>query len=466
MLPDATLIMFAYDERPTLNLVRALIREARRWPNLAIWDQSKDALITRMRSVGATHYLEQGSGDVLVMVDHDIGWEAGDLDHLVRVCLDMKGIVGGVFPKRGFGLGVPVRFGDYGEYTIPADRVVECQYVATGFFAVHREVLEAIRATLPLTTHGHFPFFEAPTVTHEDGRVENLSEDYDFCEKARRLGFRVWADLRPQLTHHGTHLFTLGDAMFRLPERGASATIQVKDVTRPCPVKGADGSTFDLWIDPDDQRVSGALIRGDPWEPEVVQALAREIRPTDRVLEIGSHIGYDTVQVARMATSVTAVEPLPHLVEILRRNVALQGLNNVDVWPMAVIHEDDPRPSVRMLRMWSNPGASHLLAEGDTQGLEVPACRLPDLPGPWDVVKLDAEGAEWLICSGDRSQEILRRARVIVFEYCEDQLGRVSGVNGERFLDLVESLGFVTGVDRADLPKGGAFCNIMGVRTE
>lgn len=465
-LPDATLIMFAYDERPTLNLVRSIIRDARRWPNLAIWDQSKDALITRMRSVGATHFLEQGSGDVLIMVDHDIGWSPGDLEHLTRVCLDLEGVVGGVFPKRGFGMGVPIRFGQYGEYTVPADRVVECQYVATGFIAIHRRVLEAMRETLPLTVHGHYPFFEAPTITHEDGRVENLSEDYDFCNKARALGFGVWADLRPQLTHHGTHLYTLADATFRPPEAGSSTRLQVKDATRPCMVRGLDGE-FELWVDPDDRFVSGALLRGEVWEQPVIEALAREVRRGDRILEVGAHIGYDTVQLARWGGSVVAVEPLPHLVALLRQNVELHGLGNVDIWPMAVVHEEDLRRGARMLRMWANPGASHLLDPEDSQGIEVPVCRLPDLPGPFDVIKLDAEGAEWLICSGARSREVVRRARVLLTEYCEEQLWRVSGVTGDEYLDLIESLGFDTGIDdRSELPKGGSYCNILAVRRE
>lgn len=465
MLPDATLIAFVYDERPTLNLMRSIVRDCRRWPNLAIWDQSKDALITRMRSVGATHFLEQGAGDVLVMVDHDLGWEAGDLEHLVRVCLDMESVVGGVYSKRGFGLGVPIRFGQYGEYVVPDDRVVECQYVATGFMAIHRKVLEAMRPTLPMTIHGYYPFFEAPTVTHADGRIENLSEDYDFCNKARALGFQVWADLKPQLTHFGSHMFTVADSTFKPPGKGTSTTLQVKDVTKPLDVPGWKDEKFPLWIDPDDQFLSGTLIRGEPWEPQVLEALIPEIRPTDRVLEIGAHIGYDTVQLARRAAAVVAVEPLPHLLEILRRNVKLHELTNVDVWPMAVVGEDDQRKTVRMLKMWSNPGASHLLEAEDSQGIEVTACRLPDLPGPFDVVKVDAEGAEWLMFNGERSREVLRGARVLLTEYCEDQLQAISGVSGGEYLDLIESLGFDTGIDdRSVLPKGAAYCNIMAKR--
>lgn len=462
-LPDATLVSFVYDERPTLNLMRSLLRDARRWPNLAIWDQSKDALITRMRSTAATHYLEQGSGDVLIMVDHDIGWEAGDLEHITRVCLDMKGVVGGVFPKRGFGQGVPIRWGQYGEYKIPDDRVVECLYVATGFMAIHRDVLVALEKTLPMTIHDYRPFFEAPTITHDDGRIENLSEDYDFCNKARAAGFKVWADLRPQLSHFGTHLFTLADTSFVPPSPGG-ATIVAKDVTKPCEVKAVDGADMELWVDHDDRKVSSTLIRGQAWEPEVINSLREHLRPTDRLLEIGSHIGYHTVQLAKLVKDVVAVEPIPQNLELLRKNVALHGLTNVDVWPMAVVGEGDLRKTARMLRVFGNSGASHLLLDEDMQGVEVGTCRLADLPGPFDVVKLDAEGAEWLICSGESAVSALAETRVLLTEYCESQLLAVSGVSGDSYLNRLEELGFTLDFDRDLLPKGKAYCNLMLAR--
>lgn len=464
-MPDATVVTFCYDERPCLNMVRSLIRDARRWPNLAIWDQSKDALITRMRSTAATHFLEQGAGDVLVMVDHDIGWEAGDLEHLVQVCLDLGGVVGGVYPKRGFGIGVPVRFGQYGEFQVPSDRVVECLYVATGFMAIHRSVLQALEPTLPMNIHGYRAFFGVPTVTHEDGRIEELSEDYDFCQKARAAGFQVWADLRPQLTHFGSHQYRVQDTQWKPPEDSGPATILAKDVTRPCDVPGFDGAPMQLWVDADDQRVSGELIAGRAWEPEVLTALVAELRPDDVVLEIGAHIGYHTVQIAKRCRRVVAVEPVS--TAWLRRNVALHELENVDIWEMAMVHENDSRRTARMLRQWANPGASHLLDEDDAQGMEVDVCRLPDLPGPFDVIKVDAEGAEWLIFAGERSRDVLQRARLLVFEYCEAQLAAVSGVTGGELLDLIEAAGFETGItDRGRLPAGRGYCNILARRRE
>lgn len=463
--PPATLMMFCYDERPTLNLVRAVIRDARRWPELSIWDTAKDALISRARSAGAQHFLEQGAGDVMLMVDHDIGWEAGDLEHITGVCLDLKGVIGGVFPKRGFSQGVPIRFGKYGDYEIPDERVVECSAVATGFIAIHRAVLEAMAATLPMTVHGWRTFFATEYWERPDGTVEYLSEDYAFCRRARELGFQVFADLHPQLTHHGTHLYTVADTTWKPPVVAGKTTIRALDPSGLTTVKGPNGE-FELYVDQDDQVVSAALIRGQMWEPEVVVALRDQIRRDDVVVEIGSHIGYHAVQLAPLAGKYIAVEPLPHLMEILRKNLQRfeepGDVVDIDIWEAAVVGDDDYRKTARILRDYHNPGASHLLdAENGDLGVEVTAVRLPDITDRIDVLKIDAEGAEYLILSGERSRALLRTTRVVLTEFCEDQLRAVSGVTGEEYLALLEELGFEVDVDRSELPKGKAYCNLM-----
>lgn len=457
--PAATLMMFCYDERPCLNLVRSIIRDARRWPELSVWDTAKDALISRSRSAGAEHFLEQGAGDVFLMVDHDIGWEAGDLEHLTAVCLDLKGVVGGVYPKRGFSQGVPIRFGKYGNYDIPDDRVVECESVATGFIAIHRSVLEAMAAELPMTMHGWHAFFATTVHERADGKHEYESEDYAFCRRARELGFQVFADLRPQLSHHGAYLYTVADTAWKPPVASGRTTVRAMDPSGLTTVQGVD-ARFELYVDPEDSLVSGALIRGEMWEPEVVTALRDAIRPDDVVVEVGAHIGYHAAQLATLAGRYVAIEPLPHQVDLLRKNLKVDGV--AEIWPAAVVADDDYRKSVRMLRDYRNPGASFVLPrEEEELGIEVAAVRLPDITDRIDVLKIDAEGSEYLILNGPRVREMLRSTRVIVTEFCEDQLRAVSGVTGAQYLALLEELGFDVDVDEGELPKGKAYCNLM-----
>lgn len=458
--PPCTLAAFVYGELWAGNLVRSITRDIRMWPEMRLWDMSKDALISRSRSKVATMFLEEGYGDVLVMVDHDIGWEAGSLEHLVRVCRELKAVVGGVFPKRGFGIGVPIRFGNYGDYVVPSDRVVECTAVATGFIAIHRDILEAMAPTLPMTTAGYRTFFvqSARDVGREDGKWDDLSEDYDFCTKARELGFRVFADLRPELTHWGSHLYTMRDTEWKPDSSADPVTITVRDYSMAISVPDAFGGEIEIYIDENDQKICSDLTRGIPWEPEVVQFLAECLHPDDVVFDLGAHIGYEAVQLAPRVARWVAVEPMPDTFELLRKNTA--HLANVDLVRGAI---DAHNGEARMIRDYQNPGASRMLT-GDVEATGIPVDAhtlgsIVEMFGYPDIVKMDIEGAEYLALTG--ADEALADCRMIVAEYCEAQLRRVSGVTGEQFLARLEELGFDTSdIDRTTLPTGRGYCNI------
>ena len=88
---------------------------------------------------------------------------------------------------------------------------------------------------------------------------------------------------------------------------------------------------------------------GDPWKKRapdfdasvkrrqregpdpLMEAVARLIRPTDTVVDIGAGTGRWTIFLARLARSVTALEPSPAMLGILERNVAAAGVTNVEV---------------------------------------------------------------------------------------------------------------------------------------
>lgn len=42
-------------------------------------------------------------------------------------------------------------------------------------------------------------------------KKEYLSEDFSFCEKARKMGYKIYADSSIKLGHQGNYFYTLED---------------------------------------------------------------------------------------------------------------------------------------------------------------------------------------------------------------------------------------------------------------
>src|SRR4030095_3185671 len=52
-------------------------------------------------------------------------------------------------------------------------------------------------------------FFMMPIVVDEQGKPRLKSEDWNFCDRARDLGFKVYADTKVQLRHIGDAVYPL-----------------------------------------------------------------------------------------------------------------------------------------------------------------------------------------------------------------------------------------------------------------
>lgn len=217
--PHATLAAFLYaDSKPATT--DCLLREARGWPNLVYCRIGNDALIDRSRSRMASEFLRSKrelTGDVLLMIDHDMQWQTDDLKDLARKVLETKGIVAGVYSKRQFGGGVAVRFGAPGEYTTGQDVLAPAQYVSAGFMGIHREALEKMSEDLPFTIGNFWPFFMPIIEERKDGTFEELSEDWSACLRARAKGVPIYAYMKPRLRHCGEHDYRVVDSQSAPP---------------------------------------------------------------------------------------------------------------------------------------------------------------------------------------------------------------------------------------------------------
>lgn len=231
--PRIGLALFAYREVLPMTM-RSLIRDLTQHPEIRFVWAGNDALIDRTRSTIATYFVDNNIFfnspgaplDVLVMIDHDVSWEEGDIQRIAQQAHEKQAVVAGVYPKRGFSTALPLR-STSGEalFVLPSDKLIECEYVSAGFMAIPRPILkELVRPGytgypyLKRTISGFFPFFLPTVVDLPDDTCEELSEDWSLCRRVRGAGFHIYADCFPRLKHTGPYPFRTIDSLSLPPE--------------------------------------------------------------------------------------------------------------------------------------------------------------------------------------------------------------------------------------------------------
>lgn len=193
----ATVLLCAHREVtvPTVECLFELV--GRGWPVAMVYG---DALIDRARAKAASTWYRTAAEDVFLMIDDDIVFRAEDAERVVELAREKRSIACAAYPvgdgshlaSRGF----PGQLLEFG----PDKEPVEIRWPATGFMAVHRDVIEALSQTMPVCYPGQpdafWPMFQ-PFALGPD----YLSEDYAFGQRARDLGFPTWLDPKTILIH-------------------------------------------------------------------------------------------------------------------------------------------------------------------------------------------------------------------------------------------------------------------------
>lgn len=91
---------------------------------------------------------------------------------------------------------------------------------------------------------------------------------------------------------------------------------------------------FRMLLDARDPGISHTLLLFGTRERDMREMLQAALRPGMTILDIGANIGYYVLQEARLvgrSGHIVAVEPSPSNIQLLRKNVELNGLRNVTV---------------------------------------------------------------------------------------------------------------------------------------
>jgi len=173
-----------------------------------------DSLVSRARNRIAAEFMRSDC-DTLLQIDTDIAF-----DHHKMIKMLQRGlpIVGGMYAlkqrdKTEWCMNVLAGKKDR------RDGTTEVRYIGTGLLAVKREVFEAMIEADPSLEYEPddnekklklWDFFRVGVVDDDRlGRRRYLSEDWFFCEAARKLGYKIFADRANVGKHYGEISFPL-----------------------------------------------------------------------------------------------------------------------------------------------------------------------------------------------------------------------------------------------------------------
>jgi FkbM family methyltransferase len=116
---------------------------------------------------------------------------------------------------------------------------------------------------------------------------------------------------------------------------------------------------------------------------EVPEYRFEDIRPDDRVIDIGANVGAFCIRASRCSQYIIAVEPVT--ASLLRKNIQLNGV------------------PIRVIEGALGDGNPKKISWDDCEVISptYPLSKIIDMAGGCDFLKCDCEGAEWLIVPED-----------------------------------------------------------------
>jgi FkbM family methyltransferase len=209
-----------------------------------------------------------------------------------------------------------------------------------------------------------------------------------------------------------------------------------------------------MLVDTRDAMVTPWLVLDGLWESHVTGWFQERLKSGQVFVDVGANVGYFTLLGASLVGPegrVVAVEAHPHLAELLRRNVIINGLHGrVTTWGRAAWSESTEVKLHMRENFASNSsigsiGPDALARLGDAEEIvTVAAVALDDLLGdigPVDVLKVDVEGAELQVFRGLARTLAASPDITIMFEWSPAQLTDVGDDPGA-LLDLLAGHGF------------------------
>jgi len=173
-----------------------------------------------------------------------------------------------------------------------------------------------------------------------------------------------------------------------------------------------------------DNYIEWGVLSSGSYEDEINKLIRISLKPGNNSLDIGANIGLQSIRMSQCVGingKVYAFEPIVYLQEKFKRNMFLNCVSNVKLFPCALSDKEDEADFKISRNIW-NQGTFSLGSDGD--GSEVQrvhikiADNIPEIQTlkSVELVKIDVEGFEYPVLCGLKQTLIKHRPRII-FEY-------------------------------------------------
>lgn len=171
----------------------------------------------------------------------------------------------------------------------------------------------------------------------------------------------------------------------------------------------------DIYFDLRDDYDTDPIVIREIWEENVYEVHDTHFNRNGVVVDIGANIGSFSIYAAHFGAKVYAVEPEPHNLEALNKNIDLNNLREkIVVCPYGI-------SNYKGVAIINDIGGGSTIKDSVVTGSEIEVMTLDNLFTLYgisnvDVLKIDVEGSETEIILG-ASKEIINRCKYITMEF-------------------------------------------------
>lgn len=195
---------------------------------------------------------------------------------------------------------------------------------------------------------------------------------------------------------------------------------------------------------PDDFIYASMIKNKELWDIERIRYMLQFITKRSIVIDVGAHVGCHTIQFAKRAKTVIAIEPVEQNYKLWETNIKLNGLTNCQLFKIAASNKIDEHLTIdsERERLSTNSGATYLIQSkhGMIRTITLDSLSIGD--SPISFIKYDVEEMELEALEG--SKRILKEYKPALYvEIISDRHKNNKKHNSEQTIHFLNCSGYM-----------------------